>query len=550
MKRFLVTLTNSIVKRIKVIKNINEERLESWLNEKRFGKCKGELLIYLAIIIYTIIFSYATILKHYAFRSFAWDLGIASQSLWTTISNGSLFYYTPELFFNLSGSYFGLHFSPIMFLLLPIYATYPAPETLLVFQSFILGLGALPLYWFARDSLHNKLIAVAFSLSYLLYAPLHGANWFDFHVQSFLPLFFFFAIYFFERENWKRYLIFTVLALAIAESVSIVVVFVGLYGLVKYRNVLVKSLQQKALVDKKIVIPFVTIILASAWFLLSRWIQDAFFPIDPRFLEFYKAVDYWSVLGVSGIDPIGAPFYAILNPIRVFEALAFDAYLKLLFVVLIFGSLLFLSFRSSILIISLSWLIPALLSNEQKFYILGSHYPLYLIPFIFLAAVDGMRKQYRDVKFPKFASSARNLLVLGIIFSLFASPLSPLLLTTDFTIPHFSEYTLPRIGSHELILKEMVTLVPQNASVLTQNHIFPHFTDRSNAYVYPLPFAFEYVPDAMNDYVNQLFMKAKYVLVDTKYDTATANAILVRIQYYSPRFTLLKSEDGVYLYVK
>ncbi|MBX5327181.1 MAG: DUF2079 domain-containing protein [Candidatus Bathyarchaeia archaeon] len=550
MKWLLTTFTHSVAKQIRAIKNVNEEKLENWLNEKIFGRCKGELLVYLAIIIYTIIFSYATILKHYAFRSFAWDLGIVSQSLWTTLNDGRLLYYTPELFFNLSGSYFGLHFSPIMFLLLPIYAIHPAPETLFVFQSFILGLGALPLYWFARDALHNKLIAVAFSLSYLLYAPLHGANWFDFHVQSFLPLFFFLAIYFFEHENWKRYLVFTVLALAIAESVSMVVVFVGLYGLVKYKDILVKSLQQKSLVDKKILVPFATIMLAGSWFLLSRWIQDTFFPIDPRFLEFYKAVDYWSILGVSGIDPITVPSYIILNPIKVAEALAFDAYLKLLFIVLIFGSLLFLSFRSSILIISLSWLVPALLSNEQKFYILGSHYPLYLIPFIFLAAVDGMRKRNRDVKLPRFGNFARNLLILGIIFSLFASPLSPLLLTTDFTIPHFSEYTLPRIGPHELILQEMVTLVPHNASILTQNHIFSHFADRSNAYVYPLPSAFEYAPDAMNDYVNQLFMKSKYVLVDTKYDTNTASDILARIQHYHPSFSLLKSEDGVYLYVK
>jgi len=536
-----------IKKKIRSVKEINAEKLESLLSSKKAGMDTSELTIYLMILVYTAIFSYFTLLKHYAFRSYAWDLGINNQALWTTLNSGKLFYYTPELFFNSSGSYFGLHFSPILFLLLPVYAIYQSPENLLVFQSFIVALGALPLYWFARDTLNSKLVAVGFSLAYLLYPPLQGANWFDFHVQAFLPLFFFSAMYYMKKEKWTKYFLFIVLALSIAENVSLVVLFFGLYGVLKYRSLLFKTLRQKKLADKKALVPLVTIALALVWILIARWIQNTFFPINPDYYSFYRAADWWSVLGIKG-DPITMPLYILLNPLKALQALTYDAYLKLLFFILIFGALLFLPFKSSILLATLPVFGPAFLSNRQAFYVVGAHYPLYYIPFLFLAAVEGMKNGSHNVAVAKIRIRIKNMLILVAVFSLFASPLSPLLLTSDAMVPHFSEYTLPTIGEHEVALHRIMALVPSNASVLTQNNIFPHFSSRPNSYVYPLPQVFEYAPKETNEYVNQLISKSDYILVDMRYDAYTANLIQNKMQIFYKNFTLVRSEDGVFLY--
>jgi len=544
-----MALINWIKSRIRAVRNLNAEKLEEQLNTKIVGRELSELLVYLMLFIYTAVFSYFTIFKHYAFRSYAWDLGISTQALWTTLNKGRFFYYTPELFYNTTGSYFGLHFSPILFLLLPIYAIYQTPETLLIFQSFIIALATIPLYYFVRDSLKSKFMAVGFSLFYLLYPPIQSANWFDFHVQSFLPLIFFSTMYFLEHEKWKKYFVCIIFALAVAESVCIVVAFIGLYELLKYRKPLLQTFKQRTLKDKKVLVPLITITIAIAFFLFGRLIQNTFFPIDPKFSNFYRAVDYWSVLGTSG-DPVIMPLYIIINPLKVLEALAYDAYLKLLFVVLIFGSLLFLPLRSSIVLVTLASLGPALLSNYQPFYTVGTHYPLYYIPFVLLAAVDGMKKQNHGRNFMKFSGYVRNLLVVVIIFALFASPLSPLLFTSEISVPHFSEYIVPSIGPHEYTLQRMVNLVPQNASILTQNHLFPQFSSRLNAYVYPLPQAFKYAPKEMNDYTDQLLMNSDYILIDTKYDKDTADAMLEKIHFYCDSFRILKYEDGVYLYVK
>jgi len=545
----LIAFVDFIKERIIAIRCLTAEKLEGLLGSKIAGRDASELAVYVMILVYTLSFSYFTILKHYAFRSFAWDLGIINQALWTTVKNGRLLYYTPELFFNSSGCYLGLHFSPILFLLLPVYAVYQGPETLLVLQSFIIALGTLPFYLFTRKKLNSRLAAVSFSLFYLLYPPLHGANWFDFHVQSFLPLFFFSTMYYLENEKWSRYFIFLVLALSIAENVSLVVLFIGLYGIMKYKNHLFNFFKLRKLNDKRILVPLATIILAVTWILIARWVQSTFFPLNPNFHSFYRATDYWSVLGIEG-DPITMPFYIILNPLKTLQALTYDAYLKMLFIFLIFGSLLFLPLKNSISVIALSFLGPALLSNIQKFYVIGTHYPLYYIPFLFLAAVLGMKKQYSILTLSKIKGQLKGLMFIMLGFSLFASPLSPLLLTSETIIPHFSEYRLQSIGRHEIALQEFIALIPQNDSVLTQNNIFPHFSNRENAYVFPLQQVFSYASREADEYTNYLFIKSDYVLIDLQYDDDWGRFLLTKIRQHARNFTLLEYEDGIYLYRK
>jgi uncharacterized membrane protein len=534
--------------KLKAIREMDEEKWEKKLGSKIAGIEIGVVLVYLMILVYTTIFSYFMILKHYAFKTYAWDLGINIQALSTTLNEGKFLYYTPELFFNVTGCYFRLHFSPILLLVLPVYAINQTPETLFVFQSFIIALGALPLYWYVKHVLSSRVAALGFASVYLLYPPLHGANWFDFHVQAFMPLFFFLSMYYFEQEKWGKYFLFLILALAIAESVPIVVAFVGIYGILKYRDQFYRMFRRKPFDVKKISVPLSTIALAFLWLWFSRWVQNTFFPINPVFENFYRALDYWSVLGIKD-DPLAIPIYIILNPARVVDALMYDAYFKLLFLVMVFGSLLFLPLKSSIVLIAFAWLGPALLSNEQKFYVLGSHYPLYIIPFIFFAAVKGLNKTHQN-GFVKFGKTIKYLLLVGAIFAIFASPLSPLLSIVNTPSLYFSEYYVPKIGEHELALQRIVNLVPKNASVLTQNHVFSHFAYKSNAYVYPLPQVFAYAPEETRKYAINLMMKADYIVIDTNYDQETAYSMLSNVKALYRYFSLYKLDNGVYLYSK
>ena len=573
---------------LRKLKQTDFASLDTWLNKKILRRDASEIIVYLSVLGYTLIFAYFTILKYSAFSAHAWDLGIFDQSLWTTLHAGKLFFSTVEQFIIPSGVFFGTHFSPILFLVLPFYGLTSSPHALLIFQSLILALGAVPLYFFAKNALNNKAVAVVFSLAYLFYPPLQGVNWFDFHVQAFLPLFFFCAIYFLANENFPRYFLFVFLALTVAENVPITVAFLGLYCFWRFRKRIVSAVKSRKLVDKNLLVPILTIAIAVAWLFLALWVRQANWPFNPKYTLLYKAVDNWSVLGVQD-DPNKLPIYLItqLQPNKLIyistqplrgslpfgvmsnaaQALSYDWPIKALYLFLLFGPLLFLSFRSSIGAVSLAWLVPALFSNYMPYYTIGDHFPAYPVAFIFLGAVEGLRKSSLSAglpSLPKLASRTKALLVVGLVFTLLVSPLSPVMGQMDKRFPYFADYHLPEMTPHDDILQKICDMVPGNASILTQNDIFPHFSNRVNAYVYPLSLMFERSTETdlekdLENYVEGLFQKSQYVMTDTTTD-AGEYSLSADIYYkeglvYSKNqtvrdFRLVADRDGICLFEK
>ncbi len=544
---------SAIVNRQQIVASFRRLKQMDFLEitEKRFsrkflGRDLSEIIIIMAIMCYTLGLSYYTILKFNSFNAYAWDLGIFNQSLWTTLHTDKFLFSTVELFINPSGVFFGTHFSPILFLVLPIYSLYPSPETLLIFQSFILALGAIPLYFFTRDTLNKRTLAVSFSIAYLFYPALHGVNSFDFHVQAFLPVLFFCLMYFLSKEKWPQYFLFLFLALSVAENVPLTIMFIGLYCLWLYRKETLDSIRRAKITDKKVLIPFLTILIALLWRFFATWVQNTYFPFDPEFLQIFKAVDNWSVLGVQG-DPLNIPLQILLNPYNMLHAISHDLYLKLLYLFLLFAPLLFLSLENNLMAVTLVWFVPSLLSNYQPYYLIGTHFPAYVIPFIFMAAVGAVKKRVKRYFFSTLASYARNLVLLGIIFMLIASPLSPILSNSNAAIS-FSNYS-QRYTEHERLLHEIVAMIPRDASILTQNNIFPHFSSRTNAYVYPISLHLERTESELVDkYINDTIEKSEYVLVDLKTDNEASTAIIGKLKYLD--YVTYATADGIYLFRK
>jgi uncharacterized membrane protein len=164
---------------------------------------------------------------------------------------------------------------------LPVYAIFPSPETLLVIQSFVLGLGALPLYWLAKDELKNYNAAVLFAAAYLLHPAIHSINWFDFHVEAFLPVFFLFALYYLSKRKLARYIIFVILAMASTQNAAILTFFVGVYAMWLNRGHILSTIRKRHVKEKTVFIPFITIALSLIWLFLSWSIVHFFTPNLP-----------------------------------------------------------------------------------------------------------------------------------------------------------------------------------------------------------------------------------------------------------------------------
>jgi len=190
---------------------------------------KSAVRILIGIVaLYIIIFGVFTALRHYNFQTQTWDMAIFTQTMWNTI-NGHVMLNTIEEMPN----HLGLHWSPILFLLIPLYWLFTSPYTLLIIQSVALGLGAVPLYFLARHILQSEKWGLVIAGSYLLYPSLHWMNTFDFHAIPLLVPLLITAFYFIETARWKWVSLFLILSALVREDAILVLVFVGIYLLVR-----------------------------------------------------------------------------------------------------------------------------------------------------------------------------------------------------------------------------------------------------------------------------------------------------------------------------
>ncbi|MCX8170690.1 MAG: DUF2079 domain-containing protein, partial [Candidatus Bathyarchaeota archaeon] len=441
---------------------------------------------------------------------FAWDLGIFNQALYTTLYHGKLLFSTAELFMNPSGSYLATHFSPILFILLPFYALYPSADFLIIIKSFILALGALPLYFLARETLGDRRSAFILAIAYLLHPGVQGSNWFDFQQQIFIPILTFSSAFFMVKKSWKMYFISTILSLMISEHASLVVLALSIYYLLTSNVRKIPQLFRSFRIMRETAL-VITILMCLISLYISDYIKGLF-PIQPEFIEMYKAVGAYRVLGFKGESILHLPVYLVLNPDKIFGAFTYDYTVKLLYIVLLFAPLAFLPFGSKMTIVTFALLTPFLLSNYSAYYKIGSHYPLYVITPIFLAAIDVLSgKTRKDVY-----STLKIIMVSSLIFIVSTSPISPL----SYPLAEANMIWYPKseikVNIEVEALHKMLGLIPKNASVLTQNHIFPHVSSRINAYVLPLSSGTEEQREFLKIYVRELINKSDYIILDIR----------------------------------
>jgi uncharacterized membrane protein len=453
--------------------NLAKRAILSWIKDRY------SLIVITMIFCYGLTFSCYSLLNHASFRTYGWDLGIYSQSLWTAAKQQRLFYYTIE---NPDGiSLFAVHSCPILFLLVPVYAIYPYPETLLVLQSFVLALGALPLYWLARDELHNRTAGVLISASYLLYPALQGVNRFDFHVQALLPAFFLFAFYYYRHKSWKRYFLFLVLALSCIEFVPFIVISFAIYQFLPTAGAIIRKKMTIKVAKEELLCAAATLILGLAFLLVDAWILATFNPSQPL-------VSRLSQTRISGNSLPEIFINSFTHPEETLRAFFADwpnkfSYLLYLFAPLTFAAL----FDPLSLLLVVPWIGAASITTWSAYYSIYYQYSGFVIPFLFISTVNGIRRfSGSSLKAANgFAKKfAVGVLVCTLLFGSYLSILSPINPFNGNPNNPFASEWWPEITRHDCFLDEAISLIPSNCSVLTQNEIIPHLCDRLGVFEY------------------------------------------------------------------
>jgi uncharacterized membrane protein len=425
---------------------------------------KNNSIMLSAIIVYTSIFSTITILKYRAFLTSFYDLGIANQAFWTTVFEHKLFYETGDLAFNPSGSLLGTHPSFFLFLLIPFYAIYPNPENLLIIQSIIIALGALPIYWTAKMYFDEKL-ATIIGVFYLSYPPLHYVNLGDFHMEPFACTLLLFAIYYLESGKWIKFLVSVFLAMITIEFVPLIVISMVFYGFILYTKHNYKE-EKKALKFLGL-----TALIAALYFPLALRVKAILNPYTSGIPSHWQRVLQ---------APEDIPKFLVENPDK-----------KISYFIAFFAPLAFIPLLAPTpLVMTLPWFFASFLSNNPLHYWIFAHYNSFVIPFVFIALVKAIKKLSNDRR--DLVKKVSSLILIALI--LFGSYL-------PFSTSSPWNYQLPIQTERTKLLHEVLALIPPNASVLTQNDIGSHVTSRSNAYIS--------IPEYLKDNVS-----IDYVLVD------------------------------------
>src|SRR5580704_10167733 len=154
-------------------------------------------------VVYAVALTLAGINRYAGYHSGA-DLGEFVQPIATLFSG---FGDTPE-----GGSHFLHHFSPILYLCSPLLLLTHSPIALIAIQAVAGALVAPAIYLLARKHATER-IALTAAFVALLYPPLVGVTFTDFHENGFAPAAIAWLIWAVDRRRWFVAAVFVAVAL-------------------------------------------------------------------------------------------------------------------------------------------------------------------------------------------------------------------------------------------------------------------------------------------------------------------------------------------------
>ncbi len=461
------------------------------------------VVIYIAIL-YSAVFSLVSIYRYQNFMSYL-DLGTHVQAIHTTLSEGRLLYQNFEALntvvregYAYYGSYLGIHFAPILFSVVPIFAVFPRPETLLALKSIAIGLSVIPAYCLAKTVLPKKTTLLV-TVLYVLHPALHTLTFSDFQAQAFFPLLILAAIFFLKKENYPFYYLTLILSLMTMEFMSILVAAYVLIEIVVGKN------KHKA---PRIHL-MVTLLVAVVWFVIANLIMSTFKP---------QALSPWTSVLEGGA----------------LQAISYGFVEKIVFLLIIFVPFGFLPIQSPYVLSLLPWIGITLTSTSGGGFQLGWHYGAYFMPFLYIALLDAISNGGNKIGMQKINVNpklGRTLLVVSIILSIAFTPLNPV---TNGNLPGIAYTAKPFDSKHVELLNNITKLIPPNAIVLAQTPLSQHLATRSNTYTY--------VPN-LDDF------DIEYIIADSKHWDFKFNNFdkTIKSALNSAKYGILTYSDGILL---
>ncbi len=402
----------------------------------------SRLLLGFAIGAFAAGFGSLSVLRFRSFATGRFDLGNMTQAVWST-AHGD-----PLAVTNLAGeqtSRLASHFDPILLLFAPLWLVWPSPSLLLVTQSLLLALGALPVFWLARKHLGSERTALGFALAYLLYPATQWVALAEFHPVALACPFLLFAFWYLDEDRLVPFALFAVLAGTTKEEVPLAVAGLGLwYAFARKHRAVGAAIA-------------VAGVAASAL---------AVGVVIPHFNE-GEPSDFYGRYDEVGGSALGILETAVTDPLKVL-GVAFDTR-GLGYVVRLLAPVAFLPLAAPLALLpALPDLALNLLSSTRTQTSIHFHYTAPLIPAVFAATIFGAARLRFSIGTP--------LVVLAVAsnVALFAFPI------WDLQSGSFA------VTAHDRVAARAVELIPEDAVVSASNSLGAQLSTRRRFLSFPV----------------------------------------------------------------
>ena len=447
-------------------------------------KNKIEIILALLIIIYIGFFSFLHIVRHDSLHSNYYDLALMDQTVYNTYRGRILELTNPEGINNFRRM--DIHNDIILAFLAPFYFIFSGAQTLVVIQTIVIALGAIPIYLLGKMILKSKPLGLTFAFAYLMYAPLQRAGNFDFHAVLLAVTFLLFMFYFFMRKKYWLSFIFFVLSIFSKEQISLTAgFFAAIMAVSSY----------KKMDSKKLFFSLLIFVISVAWFFASIWLIAPYFRGGQHF-----ALSRYENLGDGPFDVIKKIF---TNP-GLYANLIFN-YDNLRYLFLLLFPLGFLSlFSPGYLLIALPEFMVNFLSNHPQMRGIDNHYAAIIMPFVFISAIFGVNEILKR----KILDSKKIILII-ITFTLAMSYYKGLL-------PYSKDSSLKLFLTHKSEMDSVKIwenkLRDENISVSVSESIGAHFSQRIKMYSYSETYKYaDYLLIMRNDIYNDWLDKKQAI---------------------------------------
>ena len=342
---------------------------------------KTDLIALLLVSLYLFFFGLISILKYNSFGYDDQDLAIYAQTL-HNILHGSI---ESSI---LRVPFLGNHLNFILFLIVPIYAVFKSPITLLLLQTMALGFSGYPIYLIAKEQLPKK-ISLLLLFAYLFYPCLGYVNLYEFHIPPFATFFLAALLYAIYKNRFRLSLVFLIFALLCQENIPFVTVPLGVY----------------LLIIKKPPKWWLTMIIVSGiWFWLS------FFKLIPYFSK--GVIQFIAIYGHLGGSIAEVVKNILTHPIMVLKIILIKK--NLIYLTQIFGPVAFLPILNPISFLGATpTLFQHLLSLREVEHTIYYHYTAEIIPFVFFSSIFALKKVLSFYKKENFIAIALLIVTIG-----------------------------------------------------------------------------------------------------------------------------------------